>query len=84
ASILAALGGAALAIGLALQGTLQNIAAGLMLLALRPFRINEYRHADYYSGNDIGAVWCADSLYPRRSGRRGTGYRPGAARHIAE
>ena len=30
-----------LAIGLALQGTLQNIAAGIMLLALRPFRIGE-------------------------------------------
>ncbi len=38
ASILAALGAAGLAIGLALQGTLQNIAAGIMLLMLRPFR----------------------------------------------
>ncbi|WP_321867204.1 mechanosensitive ion channel family protein [Paraburkholderia tropica] len=32
ASVLAALGAAGLAIGLALQGTLQNIAAGIMLL----------------------------------------------------
>jgi small conductance mechanosensitive channel len=38
ASVLAALGAAGLAIGLALQGTLQNIAAGIMLLLLRPFR----------------------------------------------
>jgi small conductance mechanosensitive channel len=41
-SILAALGAVALAIGLALQGTLQNIAAGLMLLWLRPFRVGDY------------------------------------------
>lgn len=42
ASILAALGAIGLAIGLALQGTLQNIAAGLMLLILRPFAVGDY------------------------------------------
>jgi small conductance mechanosensitive channel len=41
ASIIAAMGAAGLAIGLALQGTLQNIAAGIMLLILRPFRLGE-------------------------------------------
>lgn len=41
-SILAALGAAGLAIGLALQGTLSNIAAGMMLLWLRPFRVGDY------------------------------------------
>lgn len=41
-SIVAALGAAGLAIGLALQGTLQNIAAGIMLLVLRPLRVGEY------------------------------------------
>jgi len=41
-SLLAALGAAGLAIGLALQGTLSNIAAGIMLLWLRPFRIGDY------------------------------------------
>src|ERR1700712_3366083 len=41
-SLLAALGAAGLAIGLALQGTLQNIAAGIMLLVLRPLRVSEY------------------------------------------
>jgi hypothetical protein len=41
-SLLAALGAAGLAIGLALQGTLQNIAAGIMLLVLRPLRVGEY------------------------------------------
>lgn len=42
ASVIAVLGAAGLAIGLALQGTLQNIAAGIMLLALRPLRAGEY------------------------------------------
>ncbi|WP_051029228.1 mechanosensitive ion channel family protein [Candidatus Kinetoplastidibacterium desouzai] len=42
ASIVAVLGAAGLAIGLALQGTLQNIAAGIMLLLLRPIRVSEY------------------------------------------
>lgn len=41
-SVVAALGAAGLAIGLALQGTLQNIAAGIMLLVLRPLRVGEY------------------------------------------
>src|SRR5580692_11091695 len=42
ASVLAVLGAAGLAIGLALQGTLQNIAAGMMLLLLRPFKVGDY------------------------------------------
>jgi small conductance mechanosensitive channel len=42
ASLLAALGAAGLAIGLALQGTLANVAAGVMLLWLRPFQIGDY------------------------------------------
>ncbi|QKV18466.1 mechanosensitive ion channel family protein [Oricola thermophila] len=41
-SIIAALGAAGIAIGLALQGTLQNIAAGIMLLFLRPFQVGDY------------------------------------------
>ena len=50
ASIIAALGAAGLAIGLALQGTLQNIAAGIMLLILRPFRVGEYIETSSISG----------------------------------
>lgn len=42
ASLIAVLGAAGLAVGLALQGTLQNIAAGIMLLILRPVRAGEY------------------------------------------
>src|SRR5680860_644649 len=40
-SIIAVLGAAGLAVGLALQGTLQNVAAGMMLLFLRPFHIGD-------------------------------------------
>lgn len=49
-SIIAALGAAGLAVGLALQGTLSNIAAGVMLLILRPFRTGEFIDADGVSG----------------------------------
>jgi small conductance mechanosensitive channel len=41
-SLLAVVGAAGLAIGLALQGTLANIAAGLMLLWLRPFHLGDF------------------------------------------
>lgn len=51
ASIIAALGVAGLAIGLALQGTLSNLAAGLMLLFLRPFRIGEFIDAGGIAGS---------------------------------
>ncbi|WP_020181148.1 mechanosensitive ion channel family protein [Methylopila sp. M107] len=40
-SLIAVLGAASLAIGLALQGTLSNMAAGVMLLLFRPFRIGD-------------------------------------------
>ncbi len=44
-SIIAVLGAAGLAIGLALQGTLQNVAAGIMLLIIRPFQVGDYIEA---------------------------------------
>lgn len=40
-SIIAVLGAASLAVGLALQGTLSNVAAGVMLLVLRPYRVGD-------------------------------------------
>jgi small conductance mechanosensitive channel len=49
-SVLAVLGAAGLAIGLALQGTLSNIAAGLMLLWLRPFRAGDFIEVSSVSG----------------------------------
>ena len=50
-SIIAVLGAAGLAIGLALQGTLSNVAAGLMLLFLRPFKIGDWVEAAGVSGS---------------------------------
>lgn len=41
ASVIAVLGAAGLAVGLALQGTLGNFAAGVMLLLFRPFRVGD-------------------------------------------
>lgn len=50
ASILAVLGAAGLAIALALQGTLSNIAAGIMLVFLKPFKVGDYINADGIEG----------------------------------
>jgi small conductance mechanosensitive channel len=38
----AVIGAAGLAIGLALQGTLSNISAGVMLLIFRPFKVGDF------------------------------------------
>ena len=55
-SLLAVLGAAGLAIGLALQGTLSNVAAGVMLMIFRPFGIGDFIEAGELSGTvvDIG------------------------------
>ncbi|ROR13270.1 small-conductance mechanosensitive channel MscS [Erwinia sp. JUb26] len=42
ASVIAVLGAAGLAIGLALQGSLSNLAAGVLLVTFRPFRTGEF------------------------------------------
>ncbi len=42
ASVIAVLGAAGLAVGLALQGSLSNLAAGALLVMFRPFRAGEY------------------------------------------
>jgi small conductance mechanosensitive channel len=52
-SLIAILGAASLAVGLALQGTLSNLAAGVMLLIFRPFRIG---HKVQIGGSSIGIV----------------------------
>ena len=41
-SLVAVLGAATLAIGLALQGTLGNVAAGVMLMLFRPYKLGDY------------------------------------------
>ncbi|MGL4241194.1 MAG: mechanosensitive ion channel family protein [Beijerinckiaceae bacterium] len=54
ASLLALLGTIGLAIGLALQGTLSNVAAGLMLLFLRPFEVGNHVEAGGAEGIVLG------------------------------
>jgi len=41
-SIITVLGAASLAVGLALQGALSNVAAGVMILIFRPYRVGDY------------------------------------------
>ncbi len=42
ASFIAVIGAAGLAVGLALQGSLSNFAAGVLILILRPFRVDDF------------------------------------------
>lgn len=51
-SLVALIGAAGLAIGLALQGTLSNLAAGVMIILFRPFRVGHYIEA----GSEAGTV----------------------------
>ncbi len=50
ASLIAAFGAAGLAIGLALQGTLSHLAAGVMILIFRPFKVGDQIDAGGASG----------------------------------
>ncbi|MBF0483740.1 MAG: mechanosensitive ion channel [Candidatus Omnitrophica bacterium] len=50
ASIVAIVGAAGLAIGLALQGSLSNFAAGVMIISLKPFRIGDSVQAGGVTG----------------------------------
>ena len=50
ASILTVLGAAGLAIGLAMKDSLSNIAAGIMLLILRPYKLGDYIDCGSVSG----------------------------------
>ncbi len=51
ASLLAVFGAAGLAVGLAMQGTLSNFAAGVMLLLFRPFQVGDYIDAGGTAGS---------------------------------
>ncbi|MGH1471458.1 MAG: mechanosensitive ion channel family protein [Cellvibrionaceae bacterium] len=51
ASIVALLGAAGLAIGLALQGAMSNLAAGVMLLLFRPYKVGDFINAAGRFGN---------------------------------
>jgi small conductance mechanosensitive channel len=50
-SLIAVVGAAGLAIGLAMQGTLSNVASGVMLLIFRPFRLGDFVEAAGVAGS---------------------------------
>lgn len=49
-SVAAVIGAAGLAVGLAFQGTLSNLAAGVMIIIFRPFKLGDYVTVDGQSG----------------------------------
>lgn len=49
-SFVAILGAAGLAVGMALQGTLQNFAGGVIILLLKPYRVGDFIEQGSYSG----------------------------------
>jgi small conductance mechanosensitive channel len=49
-SFIAILGAAGLAVGMALSGTLQNFAGGVMLLIFKPFKVGDFVEAQGYAG----------------------------------
>lgn len=49
-SLIAVLGAAGLAVGLALQGSLSNFASGVIIIALRPFKVGDFIEAGGVSG----------------------------------
>lgn len=49
-SFIAVLGAVGLAIGMALSGTLQNFAGGVMILLIKPFKVGDFIEAQGYSG----------------------------------
>lgn len=54
ASVVAVLGSAGVAIGLAIQGSLSNLAGGVLILVLKPFRVGDYIKESY--SNQEGTV----------------------------
>ena len=61
-SLIAVLGAASLAIGLALQGTLSNVAAGVMLLVFRPFKVGDFVEAGGTAGTVKGITLFVSEL----------------------
>ena len=59
ASVITVLASAGVAIGLALQGALSNLAGGIMILIFHPFRLDDFVEAGSYSGTvkDIGIFY---------------------------
>lgn len=60
-SIIAMIGSAGLAIGLALQGSLSNLAGGVLILMLKPFQVGDY----IITSGAEGTVQSIDIFYTR-------------------
>lgn len=60
-SLIAVLGAAGLAVGLALQGSLSNLASGVIIITLRPFKVGDYVEA----GSNAGIVESIQLFYTR-------------------
>ena len=53
ASLVAAIGAAGLAIGLAMQGSLSNLAGGVLIIVLKPFKVGDWIEAQGISGTVV-------------------------------
>jgi len=53
ASLVAAIGAAGLAVGLALQGSLSNLAGGVLIIVLKPFKVGDWIEAQGVSGSVV-------------------------------
>ncbi len=69
ASLVTVLGSAGVAISLAVQGTLGNLASGMMLLVFKPFKIGEYIESGEYEGTvkEIGIFYTTLIAYDNRT-----------------
>lgn len=63
ASILALLGSAGVAIGLAIQGSLANFVGGVLILLLKPFKVGDYIRED--GGGNEGTVTTIELFYTK-------------------
>lgn len=53
ATLVAAIGAAGLAIGLAMQGSLSNLAGGVLIIVLKPFKVGDWIEAQGVSGSVV-------------------------------
>ena len=69
ASVIAVIASAGVAVGLAMQGSLSNLAGGLMILIFRPFKLGDFIDADGFSGTveDIGIFYTTLTTADKKS-----------------
>lgn len=67
-SVITIVGSCGVAVGLAMQGGLSNLAGGLIILILKPIRVNDYIIEDKYEGtvNEIGIFYTTLVTYDNK------------------